>query len=298
MQPRTIPSKNNKKTKLAVLSAQSFRRRNDGVRPYNPKVVAVSLVSLFFVYLLYDKRSAWLPFFNKDKIQQSTLRLLENLQPNDDDDDTHFYNNPLLLYTTGMMLWEAVGLSTIPVETAAGMAFGWKAARYSLAGKLLGAFLAFAVGRFVLAGSSSRLLANNPTFQQLVCAEKNDTKRRTTKSHHPPLLTAFLIKFSVFPETIKNVIPEDCPKPLGKHVTLSHYVDANLYHDMLSGHSVTGILHFVNKCPIDWYSKKQGTVETATFGSEANAARTATEQIIGSSVEGIQLHVWRQQDCR
>ena len=207
-QQRTIPSNNNnnnKKNKLAVLSAQSFRRRNDGVRPYNPKVVAVSLVSLFFVYLLYDKRSAWLPFFNKDKIQQTTLRLLENLQPNDNDDDTHFYNNPLLLYTTGMMLWEAVGLSTIPVETAAGMAFGWKAARYSLAGKLLGAFLAFAVGRFVLAGSSSRLLANNPTFQQLVRAEKNDTKRRTTKSHHPPLLTAFLIKFSVFPETIKNV---------------------------------------------------------------------------------------------
>ena len=43
---------------------------------------------------------------------------------------------------------------------------------------------------------------------------------------------------------------------------------------------VTGILHFVNKCPIDWYSKKQGTVEKVTFGSEANAARTATEQII------------------
>ena len=78
----------------------------------------------------------------------------------------------------------------------------------------------------------------------------------------------------------KEVIPEDCPKPLGKHVTLSHYVDANLYHDMLSGRSVAGILHFVNKCPIDWYSKKQGTVETVTFGSEANAARTATEQII------------------
>ena len=79
---------------------------------------------------------------------------------------------------------------------------------------------------------------------------------------------------------VKEVIPEDCPKPLGKHVTLSHCVDANSYHDMLSGHSVTRILHFVNKCPIDWYSKKQGMVETATFGSEANAARTATEQTI------------------
>ena len=34
---------------------------------------------------------------------------------------------------------------------------------------------------------------------------------------------------------IKEVIPEDCLKPLGNHVTLLHYVDANLYHDMLSG---------------------------------------------------------------
>ena len=79
---------------------------------------------------------------------------------------------------------------------------------------------------------------------------------------------------------VKELVPKDCPKALGKHVTLSHYVDANLYHDMLTGRSVTGIIHFVNKCPIDWYSKKQGTVETATFGSESSAARTATEQII------------------
>ena len=79
---------------------------------------------------------------------------------------------------------------------------------------------------------------------------------------------------------VKELVPTDCPKALGKHVTLSHYVDANLYHDMLTGWSVTGIIHFVNKCPIDWYSKKQGTVETATFGSESSAARTATEQII------------------
>ena len=81
-------------------------------------------------------------------------------------------------------------------------------------------------------------------------------------------------------QSVYGNVKEVIPKPLGKHVTLSHYVDANLYHDMLSGRSVTGILHFVNKCPIDWYSKKQGTVEAATFGSEANAARTATEQII------------------
>ena len=48
---------------------------------------------------------------------------------------------------------------------------------------------------------------------------------------------------------VREVIPDDCPKLLGKHVTLLHYVNANLYHDVLSGCSVTGILHFVNKCP-------------------------------------------------
>jgi hypothetical protein len=45
-----------------------------------------------------------------------------------------------------------------------------------------------------------------------------------------------------------------------------HYVDANLFHGLITGRSVTGILHLVNKTPIDWYvySKKQATVETAT----------------------------------
>ena len=43
---------------------------------------------------------------------------------------------------------------------------------------------------------------------------------------------------------------------------------------------MTGILHFFNKTPIDWFSKLQSTVETATFGSEYVAARTCTEQII------------------
>jgi hypothetical protein len=36
----------------------------------------------------------------------------------------------------------------------------------------------------------------------------------------------------------------------------------------------------VNKTPIDWYSKKQATVETATYGSEYVAARTCVEQVM------------------
>ena len=32
--------------------------------------------------------------------------------------------------------------------------------------------------------------------------------------------------------------------------------------------------------PVDWYSKKQATVETVTYGSEFVAAKTAAEQIM------------------
>jgi hypothetical protein len=61
---------------------------------------------------------------------------------------------------------------------------------------------------------------------------------------------------------------------------LTQYVVANLYHDALTGRSVTGILYIMNATPIEWYSKKQATVETATYGSEFVAACTCIEQII------------------
>jgi hypothetical protein len=79
-----------------------------------------------------------------------------------------------------------------------------------------------------------------------------------------------------------ELVPTDAPEPLGKPVVCTSYVDANLYHDLLTGRSVTGVMHFFNQTPIDWFSKKQSTVETATYGSEFVAARTATEQIIAN----------------
>ena len=75
-------------------------------------------------------------------------------------------------------------------------------------------------------------------------------------------------------------IPKDAPEPLGKSVTTTTFLDANLLHDLITGISVTAVLHFFNLTPGDWYSKRQATVENATYGSEFVAAKTATEQII------------------
>ena len=81
---------------------------------------------------------------------------------------------------------------------------------------------------------------------------------------------------------VKEDSPDDAPTPLGKPVILTTYVDANLFHDMATGRAVTGVLHLINQTPFEWYSKKQGTVETATYGSEFMAARIATEQILSN----------------
>ena len=79
---------------------------------------------------------------------------------------------------------------------------------------------------------------------------------------------------------MEELLPDNAPEPLGKPVTLTHFVDANLMHDLSTGHSLTGILHLANKTPIEWFSKKQATVEVATYGSEMVAMRTCVEQIM------------------
>ena len=79
---------------------------------------------------------------------------------------------------------------------------------------------------------------------------------------------------------VHEILPDDMPNPLGKAVTTTTTMDANLNHCLVTGKSLTGCLHFVSKTPVDWYSKKQAKVETATYGSEFVAAKTATEQIM------------------
>jgi hypothetical protein len=78
----------------------------------------------------------------------------------------------------------------------------------------------------------------------------------------------------------KEEQPYNMPTPKGKPVRTTTFKDANLYHDHTTGRAVTGVLHLLNATPADWYSRRQATVETATFGSEFTAARTATEQIM------------------
>ena len=78
-----------------------------------------------------------------------------------------------------------------------------------------------------------------------------------------------------------EAIPPNMPETRGLDIIITAFVDANHAGDKNDRKSQTGVLIFVNKAPIHWYSKKQNTVESSTFGAEFCAMRTALEMIEG-----------------
>ena len=70
------------------------------------------------------------------------------------------------------------------------------------------------------------------------------------------------------------------PQPKGNPVEITCFVDANHAGNVITRRSHTGIIIFVNNAPILYYSKRQNTVESSTFGSEFVALRIARDMIV------------------
>ena len=137
--------------------------------------------------LLWFSRDKWIGLFSKAKLESKTLEILNELNSM----PKHY---SYTIYTAGMALWETIGLSTIPIETAAGMVFGWTGLFLSGGGKLIGAMIAFLIGRYGILAQWIHDKFSENSFLQLVqdSTEKN------------PLKVAFLLRLSCFPEPIKN----------------------------------------------------------------------------------------------
>ena len=78
-----------------------------------------------------------------------------------------------------------------------------------------------------------------------------------------------------------EAIPSNMPEPRGKEVLTTCFVDADHAGCRLTRRSHSGVLIFVNRAPIIWFSKRQATVESSTFGSESVAMRQAIDLIEG-----------------
>jgi hypothetical protein len=81
-----------------------------------------------------------------------------------------------------------------------------------------------------------------------------------------------------FYREVQEELPPKMPKPRGQRVTISAFVDANHAGNKVTRRLHTGII--IYDAPILWYSKRQNTVEAATFGSEMVALQICKELIV------------------
>ena len=77
-------------------------------------------------------------------------------------------------------------------------------------------------------------------------------------------------------------LDSDLPTPKGKTARITAFVNSGLMVCKVSGKASTAILILVKQTSIDWYWKLHHSVETETYGAEIDAARTATDKIVGT----------------
>jgi hypothetical protein len=98
--------------------------------------------------------------------------------------------------------------------------------------------------------------------------------------HHLPELQDVEVNWEEQYPGAMEELPPDMPQPKGKEVHFTMYVDADHASDQETRRSVTGFILFINNTPVKWYSKRQNTIETSTYGAELVALRIAVEAII------------------
>ena len=76
-------------------------------------------------------------------------------------------------------------------------------------------------------------------------------------------------------------IPYNAPAPKGIGFTIRAFADSDHAGDSVTRRSRTGFIVFLNSAPIFVYSKKQGSCETSSFGSEFIAMKSCCEYIRG-----------------
>jgi hypothetical protein len=95
---------------------------------------------------------------------------------------------------------------------------------------------------------------------------------------HPRTLAKSMSE--LYPDAM-NEPPPNMPETLGESVILTMFVDADRAGNRTTRRSHTGIIIYINSAPIVWYSKRQNTVESSTFGSKIVALRIGIELLEG-----------------
>ena len=77
----------------------------------------------------------------------------------------------------------------------------------------------------------------------------------------------------------KEQLPHKMPRPRGRSVVTTAFVDSSHGANKVTRRSHSGHILFVNRAPVKWFSKRQQTVETSAFSSEFIALKHCIEDI-------------------
>eukprot|EP00978_Attheya_sp_CCMP212_P013845 scaffold34928_cov54-Attheya_sp.AAC.1 len=150
------------------------------------KTVIGLSAAVLLSYFGWEYRATFATLFNKEKFKAWLLVTLRDIN--------EMGLKGLVIYAVVFAFWEFGGFPTVPVETVAGMSFGIKHGIIaSGAGKLAGAFLAYTLGRGLL---------NEPVRSRFADNEVLSLIDHSVEAK--PFRIALLMKYSSFPEVIKN----------------------------------------------------------------------------------------------
>ena len=83
---------------------------------------------------------------------------------------------------------------------------------------------------------------------------------------------------SLYPDS-EEILDPASPEPLFDELKITAFVDSDHAHDKLTRRSITGLIIFVGRTPVFYLAKRQGAIETSTYGAEFMAMKTAVEEV-------------------
>ena len=86
-------------------------------------------------------------------------------------------------------------------------------------------------------------------------------------------------EFKEYYRDAKEQLPRELPRPRGKPVVTTAFVNASHAANKVMRRSHSGHILLVNQAPVKWMSKRQQTVETSAFSSEFIALKHCIEDI-------------------
>ena len=78
---------------------------------------------------------------------------------------------------------------------------------------------------------------------------------------------------------VKEAIPNNSPKTLGREVDIRMFVDSEHAKDETTRRSRTGYFIYMNLALVNWLSKKQAMIENSVFGAEFVTMKQGTEAV-------------------